>query len=78
MTNVVTLHGDKRWRAVIEYSSPYSSHEHYFEEIADLPIIIERGPDWNFLARCTVTLNRNDNDGAQHSASLREVKTDKS
>lgn len=78
MSNVVTLNTNKRWRAVIEYTSPASKQEHYFEEMADLHLIIERGPDWNFLARCTVTLNRNDNDGAQNSVSLREVKAEKS
>lgn len=62
MNNVVTLHGDKRWRAVIEYESANGpiSIEHFLEEIADLHDIIEHGPDWNTLTRCTVTLNRHD------------------
>lgn len=76
MNNVVTLYRDKRWRAVIEYSSPAATLEHYFEEIADLHLIIERGPDWNFLSHCTVTLNRNDGGGVQHSASLHGDKAD--
>ncbi len=59
MSNVITLHGDKRWKAVVEYSTDQGPEriEHYFEEISDLHFIIEHGPDWNFLIRCTVTLN---------------------
>jgi hypothetical protein len=62
MNNVVTLHTDKRWRALVEYKSENGpiSIEHFFEEIADLHVIIERGPDWNTLVRCVVTLNRPD------------------
>lgn len=70
MTNVVNLHGEKRWRAVIEYkhhTGPISI-EHFFEEIAELHNIIERGPEWKTLVRCTVTLNRDD-DGGQQNAS---------
>ncbi|RCS21868.1 hypothetical protein DUT91_21530 [Phyllobacterium salinisoli] len=69
MSNVVTLHGDKRWKATIEYSSVQGakSVEHYFEEISDLHLIIEHGPDWNSLIRCTVTLNRTDDGGQQNS-----------
>jgi hypothetical protein len=69
MTNVVTLHADKRWKAVIEYRTDEGSQsvEHYFEEISDLHLIIEHGPDWNFLIRCTVTLNRADGGEEQNS-----------
>ena len=69
MNNVVTLHGDKRWRAVIEYRTEEASTsvEHYFEEISDLHLIIEHGPDWNRLIRCVVTLNREDDGSAQNS-----------
>lgn len=68
MSNVVTLHGDKRWKAVIEYRTDEGpkSVEHYFEEISDLHLIIEHGPDWNVLIRCTVTLNRSD-DGEEQN-----------
>lgn len=79
MNNVVTLHGDKRWKAVIEYSTDEGAEsiEHYFEEISDLHLIIEHGPDWNFLIRCTVTLNRCDGGEEQNSAekALREERS---
>lgn len=69
MNNVVTLHGEKRWRAVIEYRTDNGnkSVEHYFEEISDLHLIIEHGPDWNRLIRCVVTLNREDDGSEQNS-----------
>jgi hypothetical protein len=53
VNNVVTLHTDKRWKAVIEYEHQNGpiKIEHYFEEIADLHLIIEHGPDWNTLTR---------------------------
>ncbi|MBN9070625.1 MAG: hypothetical protein J0H34_03290 [Rhizobiales bacterium] len=69
MSNVVILHGDKRWRAVIEYRTDegLESVDHYFEEISDLHLIIEHGPDWNRLIRCVVTLNRQDDGSEQNS-----------
>jgi len=69
MSNVVTLRTDKRWKAVIEYRADEGpkSIEYYFEEISDLHLIIEHGPDWNFLIRCTITLNRTDNGSEQNS-----------
>ncbi len=69
MTNVVSLHGDKRWKAVIEYRSDdgLKSVEHYFEEVSQLHLIIEHGPDWNMLIRCTLTLNRHDGGEEQNS-----------
>jgi hypothetical protein len=69
MSNVVTLHAEKRWKAVIEYRSDegVTSVEHYFEEISDLHLIIEHGSDWNLLIRCTVTLNRPDDGEEQNS-----------
>lgn len=69
MGDVVTLHADKRWKAIIEYSDDTGSQaiEHYFEEISDLHTVIEHGPDWNSLIRCTVTLNRPDNGDDQSS-----------
>ncbi|WP_137113960.1 hypothetical protein [Mesorhizobium sp. GR13] len=69
MSNVVTLHADKRWKAVIDYSTDEgpTSVEHYFEEISDLHLIIEHGPNWNFLIRCIVTLNRPDDGEEQNS-----------
>ena len=69
MSNVVTLHTEKRWKAVVDYRGDQgvTSVEHYFEEISDLHHIIEHGPDWNLLIRCTVTLNRPDDGEAQNS-----------
>jgi hypothetical protein len=69
MSDIVTLHGEKRWRAVIEYRTDEGPKcvEHYFEEISDLHLIIEHGPDWNFLIRCTITLNRSDDGEEQNS-----------
>lgn len=69
MSNVIPLHAGKRWKAVIDYRSDegLKSVEHYFEEISDLHLIIEHGPDWNFLIRCTVTLNRSDDGEEQNS-----------
>ncbi|MCG8271576.1 hypothetical protein MIC97_08680 [Aquamicrobium sp. NLF2-7] len=79
MSNVVTLHGDKRWKAVIDYRADCGSTsvEYYFEEISELHNLIEHGPDWNFLIRCTLTLNRPDNGDAQSSSAKveREVRT---
>jgi hypothetical protein len=73
MSNVVNLHAGKRWKAVIEYRTDEGSKhlEYFFEEISDLHLIIEHGPDWNFLIRCTVTLNRVDDGEEQNSAQKR-------
>lgn len=69
MGNIVTLHGGKRWKAIIEYRADEGpkSVDHYFDEISDLHRIIERGPDWKRLIRCTVTLNRSDAGTEQNS-----------
>lgn len=69
MSNIVSLHGGKRWKAIIEYRADEGTInvEHYFEEISDLHLIIEHGPDWNLLIRCTVTLNRSDDGEEQNS-----------
>ena len=66
---VASFAGDKRWKAIIEYRTDEGtkSIEHFFEEISDLHLIIEHGPDWNFLIRCTVTLNRHDDGEEQNS-----------
>ncbi len=72
MSNVINLHGEKRWKAIIEYRTDDGPEavEHYFEEISDQHLIIEHGPDWNFLIRCTVTLNRPDDGAEQNSAHM--------
>jgi hypothetical protein len=69
VSNIVTLRADKRWKAVIEYRTDEAPNtvEHYFEEISDLHLIIEHGPDWNSMIRCTVTLNRSDDGEEQNS-----------
>ena len=48
----------KRWKAVLSYTSPSGSSVQTvtFEEIAELHDIIERGPDWNELDQCVITL----------------------
>lgn len=73
MTNIVTLHGDKRWKALIEYRTDEGprSVEHFFEEISDLHHIIGHGPDWNTLIRCTVTLSRADDGGEQNRVEMK-------
>ena len=79
MSEVVTLFADRRWKAVIDYRTEEGSKslEHYFEEISDLHLIIEHGPDWNFLILCTVTLNRPDDGEEQNSVkkALRQERT---
>lgn len=68
MTNVVNLHGDKRWRAVIEYAHGTGPVliEHFFEELTELQQIVEHGPDVNTITCCTLTLNRIDDGSGQN------------
>lgn len=75
MSNVVSLHGDKRWRAVIEYGHENGpiTIEHFFEQVSDLHDIIEHGPDWNTLVNCVVTLNRPDGGEEQNSTQQTRV-----
>lgn len=50
-----------RWKAVVLYrmdGGQFVDVEHFFEEIAELDDLIERGPHWDTLIRCTITLNR--------------------
>jgi hypothetical protein len=67
-SNVFTLHGEKRWRAVVEYEHANGpvTLQHLFEELSELPGLIERGPDWSALIRCTITLNRPDDGSGQN------------
>lgn len=69
MSEVVTLFANNRWKAVIDYRTEdgTKSLEHYFEEISDRHLVIEHGPDWSFLIRCTITLNRPDGGEEQNS-----------
>ena len=69
MSNVVSLHAGKRWRAIIVFRTDDGQEqiEHFFEEIADLHQIIEHGPDWNRMIYCVVTLNRPDDGEIQAS-----------
>jgi hypothetical protein len=79
MSDVVTLFANKRWKAVIDYRTDEGekSLEHYFEEISDLHLIVEHGPDWNFLIRCIVTLNRPD-DGAEQNSVAKALRQERS
>ena len=79
MSDVVTLFAGKRWKALIEYRTGEGTNslEHYFEEISDLHLIIEHGPDWNFLIRCVVTLNRPD-DGAEQNSMAKALRQERS
>lgn len=50
-----------RWKAVILYrmeGDAFVDVEHLFEEIHELDDLIERGPHWDTIIRCTITLNR--------------------
>jgi hypothetical protein len=50
-----------RWKAVILYrmaNDKFVDVEHQFEEIHELDGLIERGPHWDTIVSCTVTLNR--------------------
>ena len=52
---------EPRWKAVILYrmdGGNFVDVEHLFEEIEELDTLIERGPHWDTLIRCTVTINR--------------------
>jgi hypothetical protein len=48
-----------RWKALCLYRTEAGTVdvEHLFEEIADLHNLIERGPHWETLISCTITLN---------------------
>ena len=51
---------EPRWKAVAVYRTDSGGVdvEWFFEEIAELHDLIERGPHWDSLVSCTVTLNR--------------------
>lgn len=55
-----TLKHGARWKAVCIYRTDHGmiDVEHLFEEISDLHDLVERGPHWDTLIRCTITLNR--------------------
>lgn len=46
-----------RWQAVLVYRTNNGPIDviHLFDEIEDLDGIIERGPHWDTLIRCTIT-----------------------
>jgi hypothetical protein len=48
-----------RWVAVVTYRGEAGPIEvdHHFEELEELSVIIERGPDWNTIVSIVVTLN---------------------
>jgi hypothetical protein len=51
----------KRWKAIIEYRTDAGpvDVEHEIQELDELQELVERGPDWRTMNRCTVTLARN-------------------
>lgn len=51
----------KRWKAIIEYRTNAGpvDVEHDIEELDELQELVERGPDWRTMIRCTVTLAEN-------------------
>lgn len=61
MGNVVTLR-QLRWTAVLYYrtDSGLIENEVEFDEIGDLELYVERGPDWHALDRIEIRLTRND------------------
>jgi hypothetical protein len=51
---------NKRWIVEASYRTVDGPtfERHYIEELSELEPIIERGPDWNALIDCRITLNR--------------------
>ncbi len=49
----------RRWIAVIFYRTEAGQVdvEHHFEELEDLHMLVERGPDWNTIISIDVRLN---------------------
>lgn len=47
----------KRWKVILEHRTDFGPVETEFdiEELDELPTLIERGPDWRSLIRCTIT-----------------------
>jgi len=47
-----------RWKAICLYRSEAGTIdvEHRFHEISDLHDLLERGPSWDTLISCTITL----------------------
>ena len=50
---------DRRWIAVITYRTETGPVEvdHHVEEIEDLHMLVERGPDWNAIIKIEIVLN---------------------
>jgi hypothetical protein len=48
-----------RWVAVVTYRAEAGPIEidHHFEELEELQVLIERGPDWNTIETIVVRLN---------------------
>jgi hypothetical protein len=49
---------DHRWMAEISYTDDTPSTVVAFEELRELHLIVEFGPDWNLIDQIVVTLNR--------------------
>jgi hypothetical protein len=64
MSNVVSIRMQgkaARWHVVLQYRSTKAGIvdvHHDVEELEELASLVERGPDWNSLIDCVVTLNR--------------------
>lgn len=53
-----------RWQATVFYRTDAGINpvDHVFEEISDLDELIERGPDWNTIAKIEIILLRSSSD----------------
>ena len=59
MSNAASL-PQFRWHVVLRYrcDTGILDIDYDIEELDQLPSLVERGPDWNCLVDCVVTLNR--------------------
>jgi hypothetical protein len=63
MNNIVSIQmrgKTARWHVVLQYRSTKAcivDVHHDIEELEELASLVERGPDWNCLVDCVVTLN---------------------
>lgn len=63
MSNIVSIRMQgkaARWHVVLQYRTDAGivDAHHDIEELDQLAGLVERGPDWNCLVDCVVTLNR--------------------
>lgn len=49
----------KRWHVIINYKPEHMVDEVFdVEELGEIELVVEHGPDWNHIDAITVTLNR--------------------